>query len=115
VRNFAARSHAAGLAASSVQRRLSAVRSFMKFLVREGVIPGNPAVLIKAPKGHRRLLTVLDPDPPDGSYEPEHTWGAPLNQSAWIVAGVLVSLLFHQGARLGLPVLTWLRRRGFAR
>jgi integrase/recombinase XerC len=73
VRNFAARSHAAGLAASSVQRRLSAVRSFMKFLVREGVIPGNPAVLIKAPKGHRRLLNVLDPDPPDGSYEPEHT------------------------------------------
>ena len=62
VRSFAARSHAAGLSASSVQRRLSAVRSFMNFLVREGVIPGNTAVLIQAPKGHRRLPSVLDPD-----------------------------------------------------
>src|ERR1700694_5783323 len=50
VRSFAARSHARGLSGSSVQRRLSAVRNFLKFLVREGVIPGNPAALVAAPK-----------------------------------------------------------------
>ena len=33
VRLFAARSHAAGLAPRSVQRRLSAVRSFLNFLI----------------------------------------------------------------------------------
>src|SRR5437762_11154921 len=33
VRTFAARSHAAGLAPKSIQRRLSAVRSFFAFLI----------------------------------------------------------------------------------
>lgn len=62
VRLFAARSHAAGLAPRSVQRRLSAVRSFCAFLVREGVIAANPAVDIKAPKAGKRLPGTLDAD-----------------------------------------------------
>jgi hypothetical protein len=36
IRQFAARSHASGLKPRSVQRRLSAVRTFLGFLVREG-------------------------------------------------------------------------------
>ena len=36
VRLFAAQSHASGLAPRSIQRRLSAVRSFYEFLLREG-------------------------------------------------------------------------------
>src|SRR5262252_5956322 len=35
VRTFAAHSHAGGLAPRSIQRRLSAVRSFYQFLLRE--------------------------------------------------------------------------------
>ncbi|MGD9597959.1 MAG: tyrosine recombinase XerC [Steroidobacteraceae bacterium] len=62
VRLFAARSHAAGLAPRSVQRRLSAVRSFCRFLVREGAIAANPAHDIKAPKAGKRLPAALDPD-----------------------------------------------------
>lgn len=62
VRLFAARSHAAGLAPRSVQRRLSAVRSFCNFLVREGAIAANPALDIKAPKAGKRLPAALDPD-----------------------------------------------------
>lgn len=62
VRQFAARSHAKGLAAQSVQRRLSAVRTFMKFLIREGVIGGNPAIVVQAPKAGRPLPNVLDVD-----------------------------------------------------
>lgn len=62
VRAFAAQSHGGGLSPSSVQRRLSAVRSFMNFLVREGAIEGNPAVLIQAPRVGRKLPKVLDPD-----------------------------------------------------
>src|SRR5882762_11659127 len=37
IRIFAAHSHAKGLAPRSIQRRLSAVRGFFEFLVREGV------------------------------------------------------------------------------
>lgn len=62
VRRFAARSHARGLSPQSVQRRLSAVRTFMKFLVREGVTGANYAEVVQAPKAGRRLPSVLDVD-----------------------------------------------------
>ena len=62
VRLFAARSHAAGLAPRSVQRRLSAVRSFLNFLIREDVLKRNCALEVRAPKGQRRLPVTLDAD-----------------------------------------------------
>jgi integrase/recombinase XerC len=62
VRVFAARSHAAGLNPRSVQRRLSAVRGFFTYLVREGAAANNPAVEIRAPKAAKRLPGTLDVD-----------------------------------------------------
>jgi len=62
VRAFAAHSHAAGLAPRSIQRRLSAVRSFCNYLMRERALPGNPAYEIRAPKAGRRLPHTLDAD-----------------------------------------------------
>src|SRR5262245_61521932 len=62
VRMFAARSHASGLNPRSVQRRLSAVRGFFNYLVRERVVAANPAVDIRAPKAAKRLPGTLDVD-----------------------------------------------------
>jgi integrase/recombinase XerC len=72
IRTFAAHSHAAGLAPRSIQRRLSAVRSFYNFLLREAhsVAGGsrarrlshNPAAEVHAPKAARRLPHTLDAD-----------------------------------------------------
>jgi integrase/recombinase XerC len=62
VRMFAARAHAGGLAPRSVQRRLSAVRGFFNYLLRERVVAGNPAVDIRAPRAGRRLPGTLDVD-----------------------------------------------------
>jgi integrase/recombinase XerC len=62
VRSFAARSHAAGLDPRSVQRRLSAVRTFYEFLLREGAVRRNPGVDVRAPKASRRLPATLDAD-----------------------------------------------------
>jgi integrase/recombinase XerC len=62
VRMFAAKSHAGGLGPRSVQRRLSAVRGFFGYLVREGVADSNPGVDIRAPKAPRRLPGTLDVD-----------------------------------------------------
>jgi integrase/recombinase XerC len=62
VRIFAARSHAGGLQARSVQRRLSALRTFFGYLLREGVINANPAVGISAPKAGKRLPHTIDVD-----------------------------------------------------
>ncbi len=62
VRMFGARSHAGGLAPRSVQRRLSAVRTFFGFLIREGVLKHNPAIEVRAPKTARTLPGTLDAD-----------------------------------------------------
>jgi integrase/recombinase XerC len=62
LRSFAARSHAAGLQPRSVQRRLSALRTFFSFLVREQFLTRNPAVDVRAPKAGKRLPHTLDVD-----------------------------------------------------
>ena len=62
LRMFAARSHAAGLAPRSVQRRLCAARSFFRYLIREQVLKLNPGTDIRAPKAARRLPHTLDSD-----------------------------------------------------
>ncbi len=62
VREFAARCHRRGLSPSSIQRRLSAVRSFCRFLLREGELKHNPAAGVQAPKARKRLPVTLDAD-----------------------------------------------------
>jgi integrase/recombinase XerC len=62
VRTFAAAEHAAGLGPRSIQRRLSAVRTFYEFLLREGYCGGNPAQDVRAPKSKKRLPAALDAD-----------------------------------------------------
>src|SRR5579859_5327915 len=69
LRAFAAHAHASGLGPRSIQRRLSAVRSFYAFLLREAPrsaraerVTGNPAHEVRAPKARRRLPVTLDAD-----------------------------------------------------
>jgi integrase/recombinase XerC len=62
VRAFAAAEHAGGIAPRSIQRRLSAVRSFYEYLMREGDAKGNPALEVRAPKTKKRLPATLDAD-----------------------------------------------------
>ena len=62
VRLFAAQSHAKGLGPKSVQRLLSAVRSFYRFLQGESLAGHNPAEDVKAPKAPRRLPRTVDAD-----------------------------------------------------
>jgi len=62
LRTFAAGEHAAGLAPRSIQRRLSATRTFYEFLVREHCCSVNPALEVRAPKSKKRLPTTLDTD-----------------------------------------------------
>ncbi len=62
VRRFAAESHRKGLSARSVARRLSAVRTFLNFLIETGVVKSNAGVHVQAPKAPRRLPATLDAD-----------------------------------------------------
>ncbi len=62
VRRFAASEYRRGQAPRSIQRRLSALRSFCKFLLREAVISANPASDVQAPKAPKHLPATLDVD-----------------------------------------------------
>jgi integrase/recombinase XerC len=62
LRSFAAALHGGGLSPRSIQRRLSAVRTFYEFLVREGHCDRNPALDVRAPKPKKRLPATLDVD-----------------------------------------------------
>ena len=62
VRGFIARLHRQGLGARSIQRVLSAIRGFYRWLMREGLAEHNPATAVKAPKAPRKLPQTLDTD-----------------------------------------------------
>ena len=62
VRRFAAENFRQGLSPRSIARRLSAVRSLLGALVRDGVLEANVAVNVQAPKPSRRLPAALDAD-----------------------------------------------------
>jgi integrase/recombinase XerC len=62
VRAYAASEHAGGIAPRSIQRRLSAARSFYEYLMREGAAKNNPALEVRAPKSKKRLPATLDAD-----------------------------------------------------
>jgi len=59
LRRYAASLTAQGNAASTVARKLAAIRGLYAFLLRTGQVAGNPADLVSSPKRESRLPTVL--------------------------------------------------------
>jgi len=62
LRTYIAGAHRRGLSGKSLQRRLSAVRSFYRHLNRSISAEMNPAMGLRAPKSPRKLPQVLDAD-----------------------------------------------------
>lgn len=62
VRRYAAERHRGGLSPKSLQRHVSAIRAWFRYLLREGRVSANPAEGVRAPKVERRLPHTLDVD-----------------------------------------------------
>jgi len=62
VRRYIAERHRSGLGSRSLQRELSACRSFFDYLIKIKELPNNPAAGIRAPKAAKPLPHVLDVD-----------------------------------------------------
>ena len=62
VRGFVAQQIKNGLTKTTAGRRLSTVRSFLKFLTREGYLKVNPAKLVTTPKAEKHLPKFLSVD-----------------------------------------------------
>jgi integrase/recombinase XerC len=61
-RAFSASCFRKGLSARSIQRHLSAARSFFRYLLREKKVARNPVTAVSAPKSGKRLPGNLDAD-----------------------------------------------------
>ena len=61
-RYFPARLHAGGLGGKSIQRTLSAARSFYHFMIESGQVRSNPFIGIRAPKAQKKLPDTLNVD-----------------------------------------------------
>jgi integrase/recombinase XerC len=62
IRSYMASRHRQGLSSTSLQRELSAIRSFFNFLLKNQLTDNNPGQYIKAPKKPRKLPKTLDVD-----------------------------------------------------
>jgi integrase/recombinase XerC len=94
VRMFAASEHRRGQSPRTIQRRLSAVRTFFHYLMREGVRRSNPAVDVQAPKAPRRLPKTLDAD------QMSKLLDARVEESLDVRDKAVVELLYSSGLRL---------------
>ncbi len=61
-RRYLAHLGQAGLARSSIGRKVAAWRSFYRFLARENIVPANPLGRVQGPKQMKKLPPTLYPD-----------------------------------------------------
>jgi integrase/recombinase XerC len=94
LRNFIASEHRRGLGATSLQRRLSACRSFFAWQLRHAMLGANPAAGVRAPKAPRKLPQVLDPDEMTQLVE------VPTDDSIGKRDRALLELMYSSGLRL---------------
>jgi len=62
VRQYAAHCHRRGLSGRSIQRRLSALRTFYNYLLREHAVTRNPGLDVSAPRSEQHLPETLNVD-----------------------------------------------------
>lgn len=94
VRSHIASRHRQGLSSSSLQRELSAIRSFYHFLLNKRLADSNPAQYIKAPKQVRKLPKTLDVDQISGLLE------AGTNSALEVRDLAMFELFYSSGLRL---------------
>jgi integrase/recombinase XerC len=94
VRRYVAWRHHKGLGGRSLQRELSAIRSFYNYLLREQVVGSNPAVGVPAPKAQKRLPRALDVDQTSHLLAIDETSPLALRDRA------MMELIYSSGLRL---------------
>ncbi len=102
LRQFIAAEHRRGLSPTSLQRRLSACRSFYAWLLKHRRIEASPAAGLKAPKAPRKLPQVLDAD------EAVQLVELPTDVPLGLRDRALLELFYSSGLRLSeLCALIW--------
>ena len=94
IRQWVSQMHRRGLAGGSIQRSLSAIRSYFNYLGRERGQQHNPAVSVQAPRKPRKLPKTLDADQVNKYLQFEPGSDIALRDSA------IAELFYSSGLRL---------------
>lgn len=96
VRAWLASQHRKKMSRASIARRLSALRTFFRFLIREGAMEMNPARGVATPKREKHLPAVLQPaDVAVLLEQPDRETPLGRRDLAWL------ELLYAAGIRVG--------------
>ena len=93
IRGFLADLHQRGLRKVSSARKLAALRTFFRWLCREGVLEKNPARLLLTPRRERRIPSVLD------EAQVESLLDVPGDAPAALRGRAILELLYAAGIR----------------
>jgi integrase/recombinase XerC len=93
IRSFLAELHRRGLAKSSSARKLAGLRTFFRYLCREGRLETNPGRLLATPRQERRIPAVLD------EAEVEALLDMPGDALAAVRGRAILELLYATGMR----------------
>jgi integrase/recombinase XerC len=95
VRSYLAHLSRRKLSRASIARHLSALRTFFKYLVREGIVESNPARTVSTPKKEKHLPTVMQPaDVALLLEQPDTSATLGIRDAAWL------ELLYASGLRI---------------
>ena len=95
IRAFLMNLRQGGASRKTTARKLAALRSFYRFLVREGIVAGNPAVSVRSPRLPKNLpnfLTIQQVNTLLGAPDKSDLWG--LRDAA------IMELLYSSGLRV---------------
>ena len=95
LRQFMAAERAKKVSPRTIQRRMSAVRSYYRWLEKRGVITDNPTTGLRAPRAARSLPNVLDVD------EAVHLVNLATECRLGVRDRALLELLYSSGLRVG--------------
>lgn len=93
IRGFLAELHRRGLAKSSSARKLAGLRTFFRYLCREGRLETNPARVLATPRQDRRIPAVLE------ETEVESLLDLPGEGLAAVRGRAILELLYATGMR----------------
>ncbi len=114
IRRHLERLRRAGLSPRSRARRLSALRSFFRFLLAEGLVERDPTALLQQPKMGRHLPAHLSPDEVDRLLA-----AAATSDPVGLRNSAMLQTLYACGLRVSelvnLPVTAVQLERGFVR
>ena len=101
LRQYVAQNHRQGVSGKSQQRRLSAIRTFYHYLLREGHATRNPALEVSAPRSKKSLPRTLDTDQVAQLLNPSQTPGNKVSGNWYHLRDLaMLELFYSSGLRL---------------